>query len=56
MKPYYEDDLVTLYHGECQTVLAQIDVLPDLVLTDPPYGMDYKPMRGGDGSKRSSPR
>lgn len=52
MKPYYEDDLVTLYHGDCREVLANLDVKPDLVLTDPPYGMDYKPMRGSDGSKR----
>jgi site-specific DNA-methyltransferase (adenine-specific) len=36
VKPYYADDLVTLYHGDCR------DVMPDLVgvglvVTDPPY-------------------
>lgn len=44
MKPYYEDDLVTLYHGDCREVLAALDRDPegslgvDLVVTDPPYG------------------
>ncbi len=38
MTPYYEDDLVTLYHGDCQEV---VESLPDdsvhLVATDPPF-------------------
>lgn len=37
MKPYYADDLVTIYHGDCREVLPDLDVRPDLVLTDPPY-------------------
>lgn len=38
VKPYYEDDAVTLYHGDCHEILAEIpDVSVDLVLTDPPY-------------------
>lgn len=36
MKPYYEDDLVTLYHGECETVLPLLESV-DVVITDPPY-------------------
>ena len=40
--PYYEDDLVKLYHGDCRAVMDEIDFdtlgLPDLVVTDPPYG------------------
>lgn len=36
--PYYQDDLVTLYHGDCREF---VDALPDrdvdLVLTDPPF-------------------
>lgn len=35
--PYYEDDLVTLYHGDCREVLPRLVVTPDLVVTDPPY-------------------
>lgn len=51
--PYYADDVVTLYHGDCRDVLPSIDPASvSLLLTDPPYGMDYKPLRGSDGSKR----
>lgn len=43
MKPYYEDEWVTLYHGDCREVLADLDPdrdlgTIDLVVTDPPYG------------------
>lgn len=39
--PYYQDDYVTLYHGDC------LDILPNLpgitaLITDPPYGIDYR--------------
>jgi len=39
MKPYYQDDYCTIYHGDCRDILP---LLPkaDLVLTDPPYGID----------------
>ena len=38
MTPYYEDDLVTLYHGDCREVLASFDERSvDCVITDPPY-------------------
>lgn len=38
MKPYYEDDAVTIYHGEALDVLHRLpDASVDLVLTDPPY-------------------
>lgn len=38
MKPYYEDDAVTLYHGDCREVLATMeDRSVDCVITDPPY-------------------
>lgn len=42
-KPYYEDDLVTLYHGDFREVAQGIanvqEVLRcDAVITDPPYG------------------
>lgn len=38
MTPYYADDHVTLYHGDCREVLALLaDRSVDCVLTDPPY-------------------
>jgi site-specific DNA-methyltransferase (adenine-specific) len=36
---YYEDESVTLWHGDCRDVLPGLaDASIDLVLTDPPYG------------------
>ena len=36
MKPYYQDDAVTLYHGDCLDVLPALEAV-DHVITDPPY-------------------
>lgn len=36
MKPYYEDDLVTIFHGRAEDVLPSLDAV-DVVITDPPY-------------------
>jgi len=41
MKPYYEDDAVTIYHGDCREIMPTLESA-DLVLTDPPYGVDLK--------------
>jgi|6_EtaG_2_1085325.scaffolds.fasta_scaffold00612_5 site-specific DNA-methyltransferase (adenine-specific) len=38
MRPYYEDDAVTIYHGDCREILPTLGPV-DLVLTDPPYGV-----------------
>lgn len=38
MKPYYADDLVTLYCADARDALAHVGRV-DLVLTDPPYGI-----------------
>lgn len=40
MKPYYEQDGITIYHADCRDVLPTLaDGSVDLVLTDPPYGL-----------------
>lgn len=36
--PYYQDDAVTIYHGDCRDLLPLMPKV-DLVLTDPPYGI-----------------
>ena len=41
MKPYYQDEWVTIYHGDCREILPELPKV-DLVLTDPPYGIDYQ--------------
>ena len=38
MKPYYEDESVQIYHGDCRELLPLMPKV-DLVLTDPPYGI-----------------
>lgn len=40
MNPYFQENGITLYHGDCREILPQLPALPrpDLLLTDPPYG------------------
>lgn len=50
MKPYYEDDLVNLYHGDCREILPELhDGSIDFVLTDPPYPAEYLHLYGDLG-------
>lgn len=37
IKPYYEEDGITIYNADCRDVLPQLEPV-DLVLTDLPYG------------------
>ncbi len=50
MTPYYEDDHVTIYHGDCLDMPELFD-LADVLVTDPPYGIGWK---RGRNKKRGS--
>ena len=45
MKPYYQDDYATIYHGDCREILPGLPPA-DLVVTDPPYGISDSPIQG----------
>jgi DNA modification methylase len=40
MTPYYEQDGITIYHGDCREVLPSVWFGVDAVVTDPPYGIN----------------
>ena len=37
LTPYYQDDSITLYHGDSLELLPKIDGQFEVLLTDPPY-------------------
>lgn len=47
-QPYYQDDSLTLWHGDALGVMADMsDASVDIVVTSPPYNMGLTP--GGNG-------
>ena len=61
MKPYYQDDAVTIYHGDCLADCPDADgglgnyfvatVGGDVLITDPPYGISWR--RGVNNARAS---
>ena len=43
-KPYYSEAGITIYHGDCREILPSLPKV-DLVLTDPPYGINAARIR-----------
>jgi site-specific DNA-methyltransferase (adenine-specific) len=41
MQPYYDHAGITIYHGDCREIVPQLGRF-DLLLTDPPYGVNYQ--------------
>lgn len=39
MKPYYQQDGITIYHGDCRDTRRLWEC--SVMVTDPPYGIDY---------------
>lgn len=54
MKPYYQDKHCTIYHGDCCKILPQLDPV-DLVLTDPPYGINENSKKQQSRGRKAAP-
>jgi site-specific DNA-methyltransferase (adenine-specific) len=48
MMPYYDQDGIVIYHGDCRDILPTLPPV-DLVLTDPPYGI-ASAWKGGESA------
>jgi site-specific DNA-methyltransferase (adenine-specific) len=48
-KPFFQDDAVTIYHGDCREIVPLLGRF-DLLLTDPPYGLADRWQGGTWGS------
>jgi len=51
MKPYYEENGITIYHGDCREILPSLHGQYDVVVTDPPYGRAFSSSRKGQFGK-----
>jgi len=53
-RPYYADESVCIVNADCREILPLIpDKSIDLVLTDPPYGIDYQSARRTDWQRKN---
>lgn len=53
MTPYYEQDGITIYHGDCREVVTGLNRI-DHVISDPPY--DARTHAGARTAKTASPK
>lgn len=51
MTTYYEDDAVTIYHGDCREILPEQGGGSAVLVTDPPYGIAWR--RGAHKARQS---
>lgn len=52
MTPYYEEPGIQIFHGDCREILPTLGKF-DLLLTDPPYGIDVATENGSQRGFKS---
>jgi modification methylase len=55
MKPYYQEDGITIYHGDCREIVPSVAAGVDLIFTSPPYNLGVT-TGGGFGHYREGQR
>lgn len=53
MTPYYQDEMVTIYNGDCLEIMPELGRQFDACITDPPYGIGNWSSTGGNSITRS---
>jgi site-specific DNA-methyltransferase (adenine-specific) len=53
VQPYYDQDGITIYHGDCREVLPQLEPI-ELIATDPPYNLGRQYGTGTDDNRSSA--
>jgi DNA modification methylase len=55
MTPYFKQNEITIYHGDCEYILPSLPVA-DLLLTDPPYGIGESALKNNRREKMAKPK